>query len=170
MLQEQLISHLKELLSEVGHKVSNGCGRTSPSPSPAEDAQNGSVVDVKEEPMETGEAEIEPGNSLSEQTNGHQGNEDGPSGSRDNEITEMDNSTDSKPSIDSIAGPSCSNSTVVLDKDDTQACSSSSEGGNLLLKLLQYDLRKKNHNLLVLPGKYIHIDPKEKGPYQKLGG
>lgn len=131
MLQEQLISHLKELLSEVGHKVSNGCGRTPLSPAPAEDVQNGSSGDVKEEPMETGEAEIDPSNSLSEQTNGHQENKDGPSGSRGNEIMETDRS-DSKLSIDAVAGPSCSNSTAVHEKDDTQASSSCSEGGNLL--------------------------------------
>ena len=135
MLQEQLITNLKELLSEVGHKVSNGCGRTPLSPASAEEKQNGSVNPIKEEPMETGDAEIEPSNGPSDETNGNQGNEDDPSGSRDNEIMETDRS-DSKPSIHSVAGPSCSNSAAVHDKDDTQASSSSSEGGNLFLLVI----------------------------------
>lgn len=130
-LQEQFISHLKELLTEVGHKISNGCGTTPLTPASAEDKQNGLISEVKEEPMETEDAGIEPGNIPSEESNGHQVLEDGPSGSRDNETMETGGS-DVKPNIDSIAGPSCSSSATVHDKGDTQASSSSSEGGKLL--------------------------------------
>lgn len=130
-LQGQFISHLKELLSEVGHKISNGCGTTPLPPASVKEEQNGLISVVKEEPMETGDADIEPSNIPSEESNGHQGLEDGPTESRDNETMET-GSSDDKPNIDSIAGPSCSSSTVVHDKDDTQASSSSSEGGKLL--------------------------------------
>lgn len=127
--QEQLISHLKELLSEVGHKVSNGCGITPLSPVSTGDNQNGSTSDTTE-PMETGNAEIKPSNSLSEQTSVNQGNDAGPSESRCNEIMETD-SSDDKPDIDSTAGPSHSNNSAsVPDKDGTHSSSSSSEGGN----------------------------------------
>lgn len=123
LLQEQLISQLKELLSEVGHKVSNGCGATPLSPSSAQENQNGSISDVKDEPMESADVKLEPSNSTSDD----QSYDDGPSGSRSSEIMETE-SSDDKPSIDSTAGPSCSNSPVVHDKGDTPASSSTSEG------------------------------------------
>ena len=50
--QEQLICQLKELLSEVGHKVNNGCGVTPLSLSSAQENQNRLISAVKEEPME----------------------------------------------------------------------------------------------------------------------
>lgn len=123
--QGQLISQLKELLSEVGHKVSNGCGATPLSPSSAQEEQNGSISDVKDEPMESVDVKMDSSYSTSDD----QGYDDGPSGSRSSEIMETD-SSDNKPSIDSTAGPSCSNLPAVHDKGDTLASSSTSEEGN----------------------------------------
>lgn len=123
--QGQLISQLKELLSEVGHKVSNGCGATPSSPSSAQEEQNGSISDVKDEPMESVDVKMDSSYSTSDD----QGYDDGPSGSRSSEIMETD-SSDNKPSIDSTAGPSCSNLPAVHDKGDTLASSSTSEEGN----------------------------------------
>ena len=123
-LQEQLISQLKELLCEVGHKVSNGCGTTPLSPSSAQENQNVSISDVKEEPMELHEdAKMEPSNSTSDS----QGYDIGLLGSRSSMETD---GSDDKQIIDSTAGPSCSNSPATHGKGDTPASSSTSEGGN----------------------------------------
>ena len=120
--QEQLICQLKELLSEVGHKVSNGCGVTPLSPSSAQENQNCLISVVKEEPMELLEDErIEPSSSTSDD----QGYNTGPSGSR----SSMETVGSDKPSIDSTAGPSCSNSPAVHNKSDTMAATSTNEGG-----------------------------------------
>ena len=118
-----MISQLKELLSEVGHKVSNGCGATPLSPSSAQENQNGFISVVEEEPMELQEdVKMEPSNSTSDQEY-----DVGPSGSRSSMETDC---SDDKPSIDSSAGPSCSNSPAVHVKCATLASSSTSEGGN----------------------------------------
>lgn len=49
--QEQFISHLKELLSEIGHRSSNGCGAKPLSSVCNKDSNN---VKLNPEPMETG--------------------------------------------------------------------------------------------------------------------
>ena len=121
-LQEQLISQLKELLSEVGHKVSNGCGTAPLSPSSAQENQNVSISDVKEEPMELQEdARVEPSNS------DDQSYDVGPSGSRSSMETD---GSDDKQIIDSTAGSSHSNSPAIHGKEDTPASLSTSERGN----------------------------------------
>lgn len=128
MSQEQLISQLKELLSEVGHKVSNGCSTTPLSPSSAKENQNGLISVVNEEPMELqGDVKMEPSSSTSDE----QDYDVGPSGSRSSMETD---SPDDKPSIDSTSGPSCSNSPAAHDKGDTPASSSTNEGGDYFSK------------------------------------
>ena len=58
--QEQLIKDLKELLSEIGHRATNGCDVKPRSPVHNDDIQNGRAA----EPMESGyeESEVEQGN------------------------------------------------------------------------------------------------------------
>lgn len=124
MSQEQLISQLKELLSKIGHKVSNGCGATPSSPSSAQENQNAAISVVKEEHMELeGDVRMEPNSSASDD----QGYNIGPSGSRSSMETD---SPDDKPGDDSTARPSCSNSLAACDKGDIPSPSSTSEEGN----------------------------------------
>ena len=124
--QQQLISQLKELLSEVDHKVSNGCGVTPLTPSSAQENQNGLISVVAEEPMELqGDLKMEPSSSTSD----NQDYDAGPSGSRGSMETD---GPDDKPSIDSTAGPSCSNSPATHDKGDIPASSSTNGGGRSL--------------------------------------
>lgn len=124
MSQEQLINQLKELLSKVHHKVSNGCGVTPLSPSSAQENQNGLISVVTEEPMELqGDPKMEPSSS----TSGDQDYDADPSGSGGSMETD---GPDDKPSIDSTAGPSSSHSPAAHEKGDILASSSTSEGGN----------------------------------------
>lgn len=118
--QEQLISQLKELLSEVGHKVSNGCGATPSSSSSAQENQDALTSVGKEERMELeGDVRMEPSSSTSDD----QGYNVGPSGSRSSMETD---GPDDKPGGDFTAGPSCSsNSPAARDKGDTRPSSSS---------------------------------------------
>ncbi|CAH3158367.1 unnamed protein product [Porites lobata] len=62
--EEQLIKDLKELLSEIGHRATNGCDVKPRFPVHNDDIENGTAVAVNEEPMETGceESEVEQGN------------------------------------------------------------------------------------------------------------
>lgn len=62
--QEQLIKDLKELLSEIGHRATNGCDVKPRCPVHNDDIQNGRAAAVNEEPMESGyeESEVEQGN------------------------------------------------------------------------------------------------------------
>jgi len=146
--EEQLISQLKELLSEVGHKVSNGCGTTPLSPSSAQENQDGLISVVNEEPMELqGDVKMEPSSSTSDE----QDYDVGPSGSRSSMETD---SPDDKPSIDSTAGPSCSNSPAAHDKGDTPASSSTSEGESpLQIKKESPATKDKNKSKLGKDGK-----------------
>jgi len=146
--EEQLISQLKELLSEVGHKVSNGCGTTPLPPSSAQENQNGLISVVNEEPMELqGDVKMEPSSSTSDE----QDYDVGPSGSRSSMETD---GPDDKPSIDSTAGPSCSNSPAAHDKGDTPASSSTNEGESpLQIKKESPATKDKNKSKLGKDGK-----------------
>ena len=125
-LQEQLISRLKELLSEVGHKVNNGCGATPLSPSCAQENQNVSISEVKEEPMELLEDDkMEPSNS----TSADHGYGVGPSESRSSMDTD---GSDDKQIMDCAAGPSFSSSPAAHGNGDTAASSSNGEGGSYI--------------------------------------
>lgn len=129
-MQEQLISQLKELLSEVGHKVNNGCGATPLSPSSAQENQNVSISDTKEEPMELLEDDkMEPSNS----TSANNGYGVGPSESRSSKATD---GSDDMQIIDCAAGPSCGSSPAAHGKGDTPASSSTGEGGSFSEKVI----------------------------------
>ena len=95
-----------------------------------DDIENGTAPDVKEEPMETEGEEIKDGDDSSEQRSVNDNSDDVPSGSSCHVTMETDGS-DSKPSIESSAGPSSSS---VLVDDDARASSSKSIGeGKVLL-------------------------------------
>ena len=151
--QEQLICQLKELLSEVGHKVSNGCGVTPLSPSSAQENQNRLISAVKEEPMELQEdVRIEPSSSTSD----NQGYNVGPSGSRSSVETV---GSDDKPSIDSTAEPSCSNSPAVHNKSDTMASASTNEGGYFSKNSKSTIRSKENKTSIIL----MHVQCRYQG-------
>lgn len=112
--QEQLIKDLKELLSEIGHRATNGCDVKPRSPMHNDDILNGTAAAVKEEPMETGheESQVEQGN-----VDINSGNVT--SGSSRHETMDSDSSI-----VETSAGESSSAAHPI--QDDTQASSSKS--------------------------------------------
>ena len=145
-MQEQLISRLKELLSEVGHKVNNGCGATPLSPSCAQENQNVSISEMKEEPMELLEDdEMEPSNS----TSADRGCGIGPSESSSRMDTD---GSDDKQITDCAAGPSCSSSPAAHGKGDTPASSSTGERGSFSEKVITVlYIRTKENKIYIIP-------------------
>ena len=112
MPQEQLIKDLKKLLSEIGHRATNGCDVKPRSPVHNDDIQNGTVVAVNEEPMETGHEEtvVEQGNfGINSQS----------TGSSRHETMDSDSSI-----VETSAGESSSAAHPI--QDDIQASSSKS--------------------------------------------
>ena len=146
-LQEQLISQLKELLSEIGHKVNNGCGATPLSPSSAQENQNVSISETKEEPME-----LQEDNKMEPSTSADQGDGVGPSGRGSSMDTD---GSDDKQIIDCAAGPSCSSSPTVHGNGDTLASSSNGEGGSFSEKVITVlYIRSKGNKIYIIP---IHV-------------
>ena len=140
-MQEQLINQLKELLSEIGHKVNNGCGATPLSPSSAQENQNVSISATKEEPME-----LQEDNKMEPSTSADQGDGVGPSGARSSMDTD---GSDDKQVIDCAAGPSCSSSPAVHGNGDTLTSSSTGEGGSFSEKVITvlYIRSKENKSI-----------------------
>ena len=114
MPQEQLIKDLKELLSGIGHRATNGCDVKPKSPVHNDDIQNGTAAAVKEEPMETGyeESEVEQRNVGINSGNVR-------SGSSRHETMDSDGSI-----VETSAGESSSAAHPI--QDDVQALSSKS--------------------------------------------
>ena len=112
--QEQLIKDLKELLSEIGHRATNGCDVKPRFPVHNDDIENGTTVAVNEEPMETGceESEVEQGNVGINSCNVR-------SGSSRHETMDSDSSI-----LESSAGEPSSAAHPI--QDDVQASSSKS--------------------------------------------
>ena len=129
LLQGQLINQLKDLLSQIGHRASNGCGAIPLSPASANEDQNGSVPALKEEPMETGEAALS-NTLLSETRSNDEADRDaGASGTNSDEIMQTDDSDD-KPMINPTTGASDGNSVESHNEDGAQtALLSTSKGG-----------------------------------------
>lgn len=122
--EEQLIKDLKELLSEIGHRTTNGCDVKPRFPVHNDDIENGTAVAVNEEPMETGfeESEVEQGNVGINSGNVR-------SGSSRHETMDSDSSI-----VESSAGEPSSAAHPI--QDDVQASSSKSttEESTLLTK------------------------------------
>ncbi|CAH3033865.1 unnamed protein product [Pocillopora meandrina] len=124
--EEQLIDQLKELLSEFGHRASNGCGAVPLSPASCNDGQHSLMSSVKEDPMETEDVASRNGTSSNDNT------DPGASGTNSNEIMQTDDS-DNKPFIDSTAGASNGNSKEGHIENEAQTASlSTGKGGSSL--------------------------------------
>lgn len=119
--QEQFISRLKELLSEIGHRSSNGCDAKPLSPVCNKDSNN---VTVNAEPMETG-MEINASDIPSAQ------------GSDCHEMDEAIDHSVGEPSLTSepeLGQSSCNNSNnSIVNYKSESSSSSGNEGSHCLL-------------------------------------
>lgn len=114
---------MKELLSEFGHRASNGCGAVPLSSASCNDGQHSLMSSVKEDPMETEDVASRNGTSSNDNT------DPGASGTNSNEIMQTDDS-DNKPFIDSTAGASNGNSKEGHIENEAQTASlSTGKGG-----------------------------------------
>lgn len=114
---------MKELLSEFGHRASNGCGAVPLSSASCNDGQHSLMSSVKEDPMETEDVASRNGTSSNDNT------DPGASGTNSNEIVQTDDS-DNKPFIDSTAGASNGNSKEGHIENEVQTASlSTGKGG-----------------------------------------